>query len=121
MSETTICCGREVSGYTLQSLLDAAIAANLEELDVCEFDGYQRRAIDRLIRRGAMPDDERADGRYFECRACGFNPYATFRQGRRQGTIKDWFFPLSKESRRDLVKLSRKIRVSRFASAGLGN
>lgn len=109
MAESVVINGHEMTGYAMGPLIDEARREGSEQREVVEFDHYQRKAIERLVRRNAMPANEMADGRYFQCRACGWNPT--------DSQVYKWFFPLPPKHRAALVKLSRKLRITHFVSA----
>jgi hypothetical protein len=95
-----------VTGETLERELSRAMAKRQQKQEVDEYNEYERRACGYMVKREAMPASELSDPCYFQCRACGWNPH--------EPQIRRWFWARSITSRRDLVTLSRKIRVTFF-------
>jgi hypothetical protein len=93
-----------VSGESLRNFLEEAMRTRNEALVVEEYGKYEIRATGYMVKREAMPKHELSDPCCFQCRACGWNPY--------DATVHSWFWALSLVYRRELVSLSRKIRVS---------
>jgi hypothetical protein len=92
-----------ITGETLERLLAEAMAKRSHVIETKVYDAYERRASAYMVRRRQMPDSERADTRYFQCRACGWNPY--------DDDVRRWFWALAFTCRRDLVRLSRVMHV----------
>ena len=96
------------SGMLLGNILGPALQRHRETMQERDYANYRRRAMSMLRRWRSMPRGEWVDARFFECRACGFDPL--------DSSIHCWFWGLGDDSRRTLVILSRKMRV-RFCSA----
>ena len=105
-----------LSGEDLMNMHNAAVEEARQRLIAKNYLAYQKRAADGLVRRGVLSDVERADPRYFECRACGMDPHGVFWRAGRLIPVRDWFWPLEQEDRRELVILSRKVRRRFFVT-----
>lgn len=95
--------GEQLTGERFSALLEDALRLKQNQLEADQFNAYERRAIAYMIRREIMPASEGGDPLCFQCRACGWNPY--------DAKVRAWFWRLSVDRRRELVRLSRKIRV----------
>lgn len=93
---------------TIQIQIDQAIETAENKAAAKAYLAYRARASEGLRRRRILSAIEHADPRFFECRACGLNPY--------DPVISNWFFPLDQHDRREMVRLSRKIRTGFYVT-----
>lgn len=101
-----------IPGETLEKLLAEALKDRHQLASSRDYSEYERRAIRYMTRHRALIPDERDDVRFFQCRACGFNP--NYRSTDGQTPIRKWFWSKHEESCKDLVRLSRWLRVRFF-------
>ena len=100
------------AGETMESLLKEAMRHRERLVAARDYSAYEQRAIRYMTRHRALIPEELEDVRFFQCRACGFNP--GFQTGDKQTPIRKWFWAKSEETRKDLVTLSRALRVKFF-------
>ena len=104
--------GNAVAVEPLGHFVDEAKEERRRHASQRDYSDYEKRAIRYMVRHRALAPDEQNDVRFFQCRACGFNPNYKTPDG--QMPIRKWFWAKHEETRKELVRLSRTIRVRFF-------